>query len=53
MVGGDPESIKFLEETANTLFLINIVDNNYIDGDLNLVIHKFISENSEVIKAQV
>lgn len=43
----DQESIDFLTRCYNELWLVNIVDNDYIEGDLNKVIEEFIDENQE------
>jgi methylenetetrahydrofolate reductase (NADPH) len=48
---GEEESIRFLEEQAMSLFLVNVVDNDYIHGDLNNLIHTFIEDNSDLIKS--
>ncbi len=31
----DKESIEFLSKCTSELYLMNIVDNDYVDGDLN------------------
>jgi methylenetetrahydrofolate reductase (NADPH) len=33
--GSDSPSSKFLTNIHNTFFLMNVVDNDYINGDLN------------------
>lgn len=47
--GGDEESINFLNQCTETLFLVNVVDNNYITGDLNKIILDFIEQHQEKI----
>lgn len=42
---GSPESVKFLEECSKNLFVMNIVENDFIGGDLNKVITMFIVQN--------
>ena len=42
-------SYKFLENIQNTFYLMNIVDNDFINGDLNKVILDFIDENKQLI----
>jgi len=44
-VNGSPESVKFLEECTKKLFVMNIVENDYVSGDLNKVITDFIQIN--------
>jgi len=39
---GSPESIEFLEKCNKNLFVMNIVENDFIEGDLNKVITDFI-----------
>ena len=47
--GNDNESYKFLEKVQRTFFLMNIVDNDFINGDLNKVILDFVDENKQLI----
>jgi len=47
--GTESESYHFLETCYNTFYLVNIVDNDYIGGDLNQVINDFIKNNEELI----
>jgi len=49
LTGGDVESVAFLNECHNTLFLVNIVDNDYIEGDINSLMRKFIEQNKHLI----
>jgi len=49
LVGGDAESVNFLQSCAETLFLVNVVDNDYMEGDLNEIMHRFIEANKELI----
>lgn len=49
MVGGDEDSIRFLTECTESLFLVNVVDNNYITGDLNKIMLEFIQKHEEDI----
>lgn len=35
LTGGDAESVAFLKECHDSLFLVNVVDNNFIEGDLD------------------
>jgi hypothetical protein len=48
LTGGDPESVKFLQECHDSLFLVNVVDNNYISGDLNKIMLDFIAKLNNV-----
>jgi methylenetetrahydrofolate reductase (NADPH) len=45
VIEADEESILFLKECRDTFYLVNIVDNNYVDGDLSGIVGKFIEEN--------
>lgn len=45
----DQDSMDFLTKCYSDLWLINIVDNDYIEGDLNKVISDFIDENKDMI----
>jgi len=48
---GDDDSVAFLNKCAEDLFVVNIVENDYIGGDLNGVITSFIEKNQEAINA--
>ena len=50
-IQGHPESIKFLEQVSRSLFLVNIVENDYVGGDLNKAVADFIKDNQEAINA--
>jgi len=39
---GDQASIDFLRECHDSLFVMNIVDNDYVEGDINSIICSFI-----------
>ena len=43
------ESYQFLKRCYDTFYLVNIVDNDFVDGDLDKVISEFINENKELI----
>lgn len=45
MVGGDGDSIAFLQHCHKSFFLVNVVDNNYISGDLSKTITDFINDH--------
>ena len=49
VVEADEESITFLRQCRDSFFLVNIVDNNYIDGDLSNIMVKFIEQHKDVI----
>ena len=51
LVGGDEASINFLQECEDSMYLVNIVDNDFIEGDLPNIMHTFITENQEVINS--
>lgn len=48
---GSPESIAFLQKCHDELYLMNIVDNDYVEGDLAKVLSDFIDENQDLIKS--
>ena len=41
---GDSASAQFLEKCQNEFFLVNIVDNNFVEGDLNKVMLDFVAQ---------
>ena len=47
--GLEAPSCKFLEMAMNKFYLVNIVDNDYVNGDLNKVLLEFIEKNQETI----
>jgi methylenetetrahydrofolate reductase (NADPH) len=47
--GEDTDSYKFLDNVQKSFFLMNIVDNDFVNGDLNKVILDFVDENKELI----
>jgi methylenetetrahydrofolate reductase (NADPH) len=49
--GLDTPQFKFLERCQNNFYLVNVVDNDYITGDLNRVFADFIEENKELISS--
>lgn len=50
-IEADEESIQFLRQCRDSFYLVNIVDNNYVDGDLSGIMLKFIEENEQIINA--
>lgn len=49
MTGGDDESIEYLKKCKEEFYLINIVDNDFVDGDLNKIMLDFVEQNQELI----
>ena len=49
--GIDDPSFKYLESIMKSYYLVNIVDNDFVNGDLDKIILKFIEENPELILA--
>jgi methylenetetrahydrofolate reductase (NADPH) len=47
--GLDSPSAGFLRRCHDTLFLVNVVDNDFINGDLDAVMQKFIVEHQALI----
>lgn len=50
-IEADEESIQFLKQCRDSFYLVNIVDNDYIGGDLSSIMLKFIEENQELINS--
>jgi len=48
--GLESETFKFLHKIHETFYLINVVDNNYVSGDLTKTMSSFIEENAALIK---
>jgi methylenetetrahydrofolate reductase (NADPH) len=49
--GFDSPSAEFLRRCHDTLYLVNVVDNDYINGDLDKVFDEFIKENKALIES--
>lgn len=49
--GFDSPSSEFLQRCHDTLYLMNVVDNDYINGDLDKVFDEFIKENKALIES--
>lgn len=47
----DEESKKFLQSCCDDMYLVNIVDNDFIEGDLYKNLLRFIEANQETINA--
>ena len=50
-IAGDDASCEFMKKCTDSLYLVNIVENDYIGGDLNAVIKQFIEENKDALTA--
>lgn len=48
-IPGDDASFEFMNKCADNLFVVNIVENDYVGGDLNSVIKLFIEKNQEAL----
>ena len=48
--GQDSDSYKFLDKVYNNFYLVNVVDNDFIQGDLTQVFLDFIDQNKELIQ---
>lgn len=46
---GSDESIKFLTTCHQSFYLMNVVENDFIGGDLQKVMSEFIAANTETI----
>ena len=49
--GVDSPQFKFLLRCRDSMYLVNVVDNDYIEGDLNRVIMEFIDNNQDLIRS--
>lgn len=49
--GLDTDSYKFLNKCYESFYLVNIVDNDFIHGDLDKVITDFINDNESLISS--
>lgn len=47
--GQGSESYKFLQHCQESFYLINIVDNDFINGDLDKILDDFIKTNQELL----
>ena len=48
---GDEPSVAFMNQCADSLFVVNIVENDFIEGDLNKVMQDFVTANAEALAA--
>jgi len=48
---GDEPSVQFLQKCSENLFVVNIVENDFINGDLNAVVKEFIEANAATLSA--
>lgn len=46
---GDEASSEFMKKCSERLFVVNIVENDYVGGDLNTVIKQFIEKHQEAL----
>lgn len=44
------DSFNYLNNIQETWFLVNVVDNNYISGDITAFMLEFIAQNKEAIQ---
>jgi len=47
----DAASLAFLQHCHDSLYLVNVVDNNFIESSLAAVLNEFIDQNQELIAA--
>jgi methylenetetrahydrofolate reductase (NADPH) len=47
--GQSSPSYEYLNKLYNSFYLMNVVENDYINGDLNEVFREFFDKNSEYI----
>ena len=48
---GDEPSVEFMKKCSEDLFVVNIVENDFVNGDLNKVVKDFIEENAAALQA--
>lgn len=48
-LAAEEDSIKFLAECHDSLYLMNIVDNDFIESKLGSIMKKFVEDNSDLI----
>lgn len=46
---GSPESVAFLKNCFENFYVMNIVENDYIGGDLSKLILDFIASHKDII----
>ena len=49
LYGHESDSYAFLHRCYETMYLVNVVDNDYVKGDLDKVFAEFIQENKGLI----
>jgi len=49
--GHESESNSFLHRCYDTMYLVNVVDNDYVNGDLDKVFTEFIADNKGLIES--
>jgi methylenetetrahydrofolate reductase (NADPH) len=49
--GHDSPSAAFIQRCHDTMYLMNVVDNDYINGDLDKVFAQFIDEHKALINS--
>ena len=49
--GEESPSYAFLRQVHDTFFLINVVENDYVGGNLNQTLLEFIERNQELINS--
>ena len=47
--GHASESFQFLQRCHDTMYLVNVVDNDFVNGDLDKIFADFIIENKALI----
>lgn len=43
--------MEFMEYCAHNMFVVNIVENDFIEGDLNKVMADFVQANQDALNA--
>merc|ERR1712086_115609 len=50
-IAGDDASYEFMQKCSETLYVVNIVENDFVGGDLNQVIKQFIEKHQDTLNA--
>jgi len=50
-IAGDDASYEFMQKCSENLFVVNIVENDYVGGNLTEVIKLFIEKHQETLNA--
>jgi len=49
--GKDSKTYEYLQSVHDSYYLVNVVENDYINGDLSKILCNFIDSNQDLIKS--